>query len=401
MTDHYEMLSSSPSSATVSALQPSGLHRQAPGTEAAAAAAVSLAPTAPRFSSPGGNDSLDSPVQTALASSSVTEAIITVNAVSLGEPCDDSNASAAEAEQSSSSVSGADEAHGLDAFLHTVTTADNVLNDLLGELSRSSSLTTAELSRSSSLTPAELSRQSSSSMPDQAQAGSAYNILPAETSVPQAVRTSTTLAAAEEFCSSSSPASATELDHSSSAEPGQRSASPSRVSTDVVLDALLEDLRTAELARQSSSSLLLHSLNSLAELHRQSSSSPVAGSSASAMLSMHPSSSSLAASTGSSPDEYSQHLRPSSSSSVSGEARQGSFRQQSSSSAAQPVGDAEACREEEDRQVSTRQAESEEGEERDLQKEEEGWGLKRVKSPGMDLIDMKTAESKVCTCYGM
>jgi hypothetical protein len=330
-----------------------------------------LAPSVLRSSSLGGNDSLDSLVQTALASALVTEAIITVNTVSLGESFHDNNASAAEAEQSSSSVPGAD-AHGLDAFLHTVTTADNVLNDLLGELSCSSSLT-----------PGELSRQSSSSMPDQDQTGSPYNTLPAEASVSEAIRTSSALAAADAFCSSSSPASAAEVDCSSPAEPGQRSTSPSRVSTDVVLDALLGDLRTAELARQSSSSALLHSLNSLAEMHRQSSSS------------------SLAAATASSPDAYSQHLRSSSSSPVPGAARQGSFRQQSSSSAAQPVVDAEACREEEDRQGLTRHAESEEGEEWVLEKEEEGWGLKRVKSNGMDLTDMKTAESKVCNCYGM
>ncbi len=384
MTDHRGVLSSSSISAPVSALQLSGLHSQAPGTEAAPAAAVSLAPTAPRFS---GNDSLDSPVQTDLAPSVITEALITVNTVSLGESCDDINASAAEAEQSSSSVPGADGAHGLDAFLHTVTTADNVLNDLLGELSCSSSLA-----------PAELSRQSSSSMPDQAQAGSPYNTLPAEASVSDAICTSAALAAADAFCSSSSPASAAEVDCSSSAEPGQRSTSPSRVSTDVVLDALLGDLRTAELARQSSSSVLLHSLNSLSEMHRQSSSSPVAGSSTSAMLSMHPSSSSLAAATTSSPDDYSQHLRSSSSSPGPGAARRDSHREQSSSSAAQPVVDAEACREEEDRQVSTRHAEAEEGEEWVLEKEEEGWGLKRVKSNGMDLTDMKTAESKVCKC---
>lgn len=384
MSYHRGLLSSSSASAAVSALQQSGLHRQAPGTEAASAAAVSLAPTAPRSSSPGGNDSLDSPVQTALASSSVTEAIITVNAVSLGEPCDDSNASAAEAEQSSSSVSGADEAHGLDAFLHTVTTADNVLNDLLGELSRSSSLT-----------PAELSRQSFTSMPDQAQAGSPCIFLPAEASVTDAVRTSSTLAAADAFCSSSSPASAAEVDCSSSAEPGQRSTSPDRVSTDVVLDALLGDLRTAELARQSSSSVLLHSLNSLAEMHRQSSSVPVAGSNASAMLDIHPSSSSLAAATASSPVMYSQHLHPSSSSPGPGAARQGSFREQSSCPAAQHVVDAEALREEEDRQHLLKHAESEEGEEWVLEKEEEGWGLKRVKRNGMDLIDMKPVEGKV------
>ncbi len=390
MTEHRGQLSSSSTSAAVSALQQSDLHRQAPGTEAAPAAAVSLAPTAPRSSSPGGNDSFDSPVQTALASSLVTEATTTVNTASPGESCDDINASATEAEQSSSSVSGADSAHGLDAFLHTVTTADHVLNGLLGELSRSSSLT-----------PAELSRQSSSPVPDQAQAGSQCTILPAEASVSDAVCASATPAAADTFCSSSSPASAAEVDCSSSAEPGQRSASPSRLSTDVVLDALLEDLRTAELARQSSSSVLLHSLNSLAEMHRQSSSSPVAGSSASAMLSMHPSSSSLTAATASSPDEYSQHLHPSSSSPVPGAAGQGSFRQQSSSSAAQSAVDAEACREEEDRQLSTRHAESDEGEEWVLEKEEEGWGLKRVKSTGMDLSDMKTAESKVCNYYGM
>jgi len=347
-----------------------------------------LAPSVLRSSSLGGNDSLDSPVETSLAPFVITEATITVNTASPGEPCDDINASAAEAEHSSSSLSVADDAHGLDAFLHTVTTADDVLNDLLGELSRSSSFT-----------PAELSRQSSSSTPDRAQAGSPCTALPAEASISEAVRTSSTLAAADAFCSSSSPASAAEVDCSSSAEPGQRS--PIRASTDVVLDALLEDLRTAELARQSSSSVLLHSLNSLAEMHRQSSSSPVAGSSASAMLSMHPSSSSLAAAMTSSPDEYSQRVYPSSSSPTPGAARQLISRQQSSSSAAQPEVDAEACREKEDGYVSTRHAESEEGEEWVLEKEEEGWGLKRVKSTGMDLINMKTAESKVCNCYGM
>ncbi len=384
MTDHRGVQSSSSASAADSALQQSGLHSRAPGTEAAPAAAVSLAPTAPSSGSPGGNDSFDSPLQTAVASSLVTEAMITVNTGSPGELCDDINATAAQAEQSSSSVPGADDAHGLDAFLHTVTTADNVLNDLLGELSCSSSLI-----------PAELSRQSSSSMPDQAQAGSPYNGLPAEAFVLGAVRTSLTVAAADAFCSSSSPASAAEVDCSSSAEPGQRSASPCRVSTDVVLDALLGELHTAELARQSSSLALLHSLNSLTEMHRQSSSSPVAESSTSAMFSTRPSSSSLAATLASGSDEYSQHPRPSSSLPVPEAARQGSFRGQSSSSAAQPVVDAEACREEEDRQLSTRHAEAEEGEEWVLEKEEEGWGLKRVKSNGMDLIGMKPAESKV------
>ena len=57
--------------------------------------------------------------------------------------------------------------------------------------------------------------------------------------------------------------------------------------------------------------------------------------------------------------------------------------------------DAEALREEEDRQHLLKHAESEEGEEWVLEKEEEGWGLKRVKSNGMDLIDMKPVEGKV------
>ncbi|DBA98927.1 TPA: hypothetical protein ACH3X1_014672 [Trebouxia sp. C0004] len=283
-----------------------------------------------------------------------------------GEPSNDNNASAAEAEQSSSSVPRADDAHGLDAFLHTVTTADDVLNDLLGELCCSSSLT-----------PAELSLKSSSAVPDQAQAGSPCTVLPAEASVSKAVRASSTQAAAAALrSSSSSPASAAE-DCSSSAKPGQRSPSPSRASTDVVSDALLEDLHTAELARQSSSSVLLHSLNSLPEMHRQSSPSPVAGSSASAMLSIHSSSSSPAAAI----HEYSQHIHPSSSSPEPGAARQGSFRQQSSSSAAQPAVDAEACCEGGARHLLLQHAESETGEEWVLEKDEEGWGLKAAANP--------------------
>ena len=48
-----------------------------------------------------------------------------------------------------------------------------------------------------------------------------------------------------------------------------------RAPADVVLDVLLEDLRSAEFARQSSSAALLDSLTSLAELHQRSSSSPL------------------------------------------------------------------------------------------------------------------------------
>ena len=140
----------------------------------------------------------------------------------------------------------------LDSFLHTVTTADQVLNDLLGELP------------SSSASPS-LSRQSSS--------------LAGVTANPLALASGD--AADGVFQSSSSPVQLG-IYASSSAAAVESKLAPSdlnspRPTTDAVLDSLLEDLRSAELTRHSSSSALLSRLNSLAELRRRSaSSSPVA-----------------------------------------------------------------------------------------------------------------------------
>lgn len=158
----------------------------------------------------------------------------------------------------------------LESFLHTVTTADEVLNDLLGELSGSSS----------SSSPAHLSRQSSSALPHLA--GDHSNVVTAADSnrfapTPPADGVSQSSSssyvqqdAAGIHASSSSAALHSDAPHSELQSP--------RSITGAVLDTLLEDLRSAELARQSSSSVLLSRLNSLAEMHRRSaSSSPVAG----------------------------------------------------------------------------------------------------------------------------
>ena len=172
----------------------------------------------------------------------------------------------------------------LESFLHTVTTADEVLNDLLGELSRASS----------SSSPAQMSGQSSSSALPKL-AGEQNRRVAAADSDCFALA-----APADEALQSSSSvqqdatgthASSTAALHSDM--PFSELQSP-RSTTDAVLDTLLEDLRTVELARQSSSSVLLSRLTTLAEMRRQSaSSSPVAGTSQADMLRQPSSSSEL------------------------------------------------------------------------------------------------------------
>ena len=168
----------------------------------------------------------------------------------------------------------------LESFLHTVTTADEVLNDLLGELYGSSS----------SSSPAQLSRQSSSSaLPNLAEEQSNdrhHDVTPANSDAfalaspaDGALQSSSSAQqdAAGIHASSSSAALFNDMPHSE--------LQSHRSTTGAVLDTLLEDLRSAELLRQSSSSVLLSRLTSLAEMHRRSaSSSPVAGTSQADML---------------------------------------------------------------------------------------------------------------------
>ena len=171
----------------------------------------------------------------------------------------------------------------LERFLHTVTTADEVLNDLLGELSRSSS------------SPAQLSRQSSTSAllnlageqsNDVTSANSDACALASPADGALLSSSSAQQVAAGIHASSSSAALYSDIPHSELQSP--------RSTTGVVLDTLLEDLRSAELSRQSSSSVLLSRLTSLAEMHRRSaSSSPVAGTSQADMLRQPSSSSEL------------------------------------------------------------------------------------------------------------
>ena len=175
--------------------------------------------------------------------------------------------------EASSAVQPEAAVSGLESFLHTVTTADEVLNDLLGELSGSSSSSSPQLSRQSS----------SSALANLA--GDHSNVITAANSDVFAPAP-----AADGVSQSSSSSSYVQQDaegiHASSFSAALYSDAPHfnlqspRSTTGAVLDTLLEDLRSAELARQSSSSVLLSRLNSLAEMHRRSaSSSPVAGTS--------------------------------------------------------------------------------------------------------------------------
>lgn len=300
--------SSSSISAASSAVQQSAPQSHELDAEADLAAADTLMPELDSGSRDGsGFSPVD--LQTPLSSSPVTEALAVVPArADVRVAHDDSNAAPAEGAQSSSIVDSADGVNCLDAFLHTVTTADAVLNDLLGELSDSSSLAPAELSRQSSASLHDLAQpevisdsalyvnpSSSASLPEQAQQGSlvstslkdcgasgsspfsgaAHDSSPLSALRDPFLSSTASLSAACALSPSSSPVPAADADRSSSAEPTRRSPTSPRTTTDVVLDTLLEDLRTAELARQSSSSMLLDSLASLAEMHRQSSSSPV------------------------------------------------------------------------------------------------------------------------------
>ena len=188
---------------------------------------------------------------------------------------------------SSSAAESAAAVNALDRFLHTVTTADEVLNELLGDLSRSSSSSSAAL----------MCRPSSSSaLPDLASTEDA------DVSAAQLQPSSSSVLTADAAVQSSVPEQ--ELAdgiHTFSSALGPSHMSDSvlhspRTPTDLALDTLLEDLRSAELARQSSSSILLSKLNSLAEMRRCSaSSSPVAGSSSQADAWRHASSSPAAA----------------------------------------------------------------------------------------------------------
>ena len=161
----------------------------------------------------------------------------------------------------------------LESFLHTVTTADEVLNDLLGELSRSSS----------SSSPAQISRQSQNSRVAAADSYCFALAAPAD----EALQSSSSV----QQDATGTHAPSTAALHSDM--PFSELQSP-RSTTDAVLDTLLEDLRTVELARQSSSSVLLSRLTTLAEMRRQSAcSSPVAGTSQADMLRKPSSSSEL------------------------------------------------------------------------------------------------------------
>ncbi|KAL3131410.1 hypothetical protein ABBQ38_007722 [Trebouxia sp. C0009 RCD-2024] len=173
------------------------------------------------------------------------------------------------AKHGSSSAESAADFSVLDGFLHTITTADDVLNHLLGGLSMSSSSSSAQIFQQSS----------SSAMPDLAMEQStgvtadkpdhSVSAIPAD--LPFQSSSSVQRDAAAAHASSSSAAL-----HSHMSESDVQSHRPT---TDEVLDTLLEDLRSAELARQSSSSVLVSSLTGLAEMRRRSaSSSPVAGS---------------------------------------------------------------------------------------------------------------------------
>lgn len=168
----------------------------------------------------------------------------------------------------SSSAESAADVSVLDGFLHTVTTADDVLDHLLGELSMSSSSSSAQTSMQSS----------SSALPDLATKHSAAvtavkpdpSVPVARADLPLRFSSSAQRDAAHVHASSSSAAL-----HSHMYESDVHS---HRQTTDEVLDTLLADLRSAELAHQSSSSVLVSSLTSLAEMRRCSaSSSPVTG----------------------------------------------------------------------------------------------------------------------------
>lgn len=206
-----------------------------------------------------------------VSSSSHTEALRASSCEEVGKLSD---SSAAHSSHTSSSAESAAAANGLDGFLHTVTTADEVLNELLGDLSRSSSSSSA----------AQMSQPSSSSaLPDLASTEdadiSAAQLQPSSSSVLTAdaavLSSSPEKGLADGICASSSALGLSHMPDSVLHSP--------RTPTEFVLDTLLDDLRSAELARQSSSSVLLSRLNSLAELRRRSaSSSPVAGSSSQA-----------------------------------------------------------------------------------------------------------------------
>ena len=179
---------------------------------------------------------------------------------------------------------------GLESFLHTVTTADEILNDLLGELSGSSS----------SCSPAQLSRQSSSSV---LWSLSALPKLAGQQNISVTSANSNAFALASPAAGALQPSSSAQQDatgiHASSSAALHsdmlHSELPSpRSTTDAVLDTLLEDLKSAELARQSSSAVLLSRLTSLAEMCRRSAcSSPVPETSQADMMRQAPSSSEL------------------------------------------------------------------------------------------------------------
>ena len=272
---------------------------RAADTEAQAAAVIVLAPKAALGSDDDSRDEAGSrnmELPTPLSSSLLSEAVVTKSVFGSDAEVQGCNSAAAEVHQPSSSMP-AESAYGfsgLDAFLHTVTSTDEVLNDLLGDLSCSSS----------SFVPTELSRQSSSAMLDLAQADRSGNHDFASVSMADAMSSSSLLPSTEVRCTSSSPPAA-EAIYSSSAQPAQSPGSP-RGTTDMVLDALLENLHSAELARQSSSAALLDSLTSLAGMHRQSSSSPVAGACSPDQFQRQPSSSFVAGI--SSPAEFQRQL---------------------------------------------------------------------------------------------
>ena len=470
------LLSSSSVSAASSAVQQSALQPDELDVEAELAAADNLALKVSELDSCSGDGSVLSPVYlpSLLSSSPVTEAPTVVSAsIDVGVEHDDSNAAAAEGGQPSSLADSADGVNGLDAFLHTVTTADAVLNDLLGELSDSSSLAPAELSRQSSaslrdqaqpgwISDSALLGDPPASVPEQAQQGgpvsasledcsasasSPFSGAAHDSSPLSAVRdpflsSTASLSAACALSPSSSPVPAADTDHTSSAQPDRMSPTSPRTTTDVVLDVLLEDLRIAELARQSSSSMLLDSLASLAEMHRQSSSSPVpepqdtpeglslrspsltetaAASSSEGVRQQFPhaspssvprttrqqsSFSSLLAgqeldsfSNAAEPQQQQQQQQLTSVSSfaqqdpfgsaqaavrqASGQPQPAALPAQSSSSTAQPASDTNMLAEEEEaRTAAAGSAEPEEEEEEEwvLQKEEEGWSLQRVET---------------------
>ena len=170
-----------------------------------------------------------------------------------------------------SRASSSADVSGLENFLHTVTTADEVLSDLLRELSGSSSSSSVAQMLQQESSFFALPNLAEEERPDVTAANPNPSVLASPANGLLQSSPSVQQDTSGVHTSSSAALHSHMLDYDLQ--------SP-RLATDVVLDTLLEDLRSAELVRQSSSSVLLSRLNSLAEMRRRSaSSSPVAGTS--------------------------------------------------------------------------------------------------------------------------